>query len=84
MKSIYSVSYTHLDVYKRQLFDTVKTGLSDTFGKLLDVYNTYFVPVPVSYTHLGDLIHNPDYKIYNARAERAADMIIKMLDIAFA
>lgn len=32
----------------------------------------------------GDLIHNPDYKIYNARAERAADMIIKMLDIAFA
>ncbi len=32
----------------------------------------------------GDLIHNPDYKIYNARAERAADMIIKMLDLAFA
>ena len=32
----------------------------------------------------GDLIHNPNYEIYNARAERAADMIIKMLDIALA
>lgn len=26
------------------LMESIKTGLSDTFGKFLDVYNTYFVP----------------------------------------
>lgn len=33
------------DAHIRPLMDSLKTGLSDTFGKFLDVYNQYVVPV---------------------------------------
>lgn len=32
------------DTYISPLMESLKTGLSDTFGKFLDVYNTYVVP----------------------------------------
>lgn len=33
------------DAHIKPLMDSLKTGLSDTFGKFLDVYNQYVVPV---------------------------------------
>jgi len=33
------------DTHIKPLMDSLKTGLSDTFGKFLDVYNQYVVPV---------------------------------------
>lgn len=32
------------DTYLKPFFDSLKTGISDTFGKFLDIYNEYVVP----------------------------------------
>ena len=32
------------DTYLKPFFDSLKTGISDTFGKFLDIYNEYIVP----------------------------------------
>ena len=52
-ESIMPVSYTHLDVYKRQRYDLAKVGRYK-FNKKLMLKNRIngHVPVSVSYTHL--------------------------------
>ena len=56
-----TVSYTHLDVYKRQGQDRGKTGSEEAAGACEESCpNTW--PLPVSYTHLDvykrqDILH---------------------------
>ena len=58
--SLYAVSYTHLDVYKRQILlsahreENIETekNFSSLFTAINRMAEKYDMPIPVSYTHL--------------------------------
>ena len=52
------VSYTHLDVYKRQLIDCMPSLGMITINALAAA-DSVIIPTPVSYTHL-DVYKRPD------------------------